>query len=454
MAGVLAIRRGPLAPAVRMRRAQLRACLPAPVLARLRGAREGFRMSCLIADWLRIRGEPAGGRQPGAPRNPLILPGDPATLTDSLGDEAMLRAVLQVAASLVPPARCHVLVTRREGERRAEELGLVPVRIPEGAGFLPALKARLAAHGIDAAAALGADAVDGSYDVLAAIRMLLALDLATRMGLPAAVLGCSFTRRPSWLQRRLWPPLDPRIHFHLRDADSLRRFTDHTRRAGRLVADVAFLLEPAAPDPAARAWIEAQRAAGRAVLGLNLHPTLLGIAEMDPSGPAAGDLVAMLADFARTEQVAWLLVVHDHRGAYGDGALLGPWARTLAGRIGDQVRYLDGGVPSDSIKGLLGHLDGVVSGRMHLAIGALGMGVPVLAIVYQDKFQGLFRHFGLGEELLLDPQLLQRPAALREAIQAFLGRRDALRAQIASRLPAVRELAARKLTQWHPGPRR
>ena len=421
----------------------LRALVPTSARPFLRTVQAQIGMAGLVAVWLLIRRKCVAHSLGWESGKALILPGEPRSLVGSLGDEALLRSVIQTGASLAPPVRFHVIVTSSEAVKAAQGLGLVPVWIPGHLNYLPAVKNYLVTHGIGAVVALGADVVDGSYSVLYADKMLLTLDIGARMGLLSAVLGCSFTKRPSWFQHWIWSRLDDRIQFNLRDEVSLERFSAYTQRTGKLVADVAFLLEPSSPDSAAVDWTKAQRQAGRTILGFNLHPSLLNNLGIDEPEAFIRSLGAMLAEIAMIEQAAWLLIVHDRRGDNGDGVLLGPLSQDLDRQIGDRVHYLDGTGSSDSIKGLLGHLDGLVSGRMHLAIGGMGMGVPVLAIVYQGKFEGLYRHFRLPHDLLVDPIYLKDPQVIRKAILAFNGRRTEISEQIAVQLPIVRELASR-----------
>ena len=434
-----------------MLRDLLRALVPLPVRQIRSRALAWIETLWLVASWFRFRRRHIEASIRPDPGKVLILPSDPRTLAGSLGDEAILLSVVRTGARLAPPVRFQVLVTGSEADAHARRLGLDPVQVSGGVKDLSAVRTLLSTHGFGAVVAMGADVVDGSYSVPYATKMLLTLDVAARMGLPATVLSFSFARKPSWLQRQVWSGLDPRIQLNLRDEVSLRRFEASTGRVGQFVADVAFLLEPSAPDPEAADWIASQRQAGRTVLGLNLHPGL-----MDRSAGAGFDAAVLslgetLAEIAVAEKVAWLLIVHDRRRNTGDGALLGPLFQDLTRRIEDRVHYLGGEGTSDSVKGLLGHLDGLVSGRMHLAIGGLGMGVPVLAIVYQGKFEGLYRHFRLPGDLLVDPIHLTDPLAMRRAILSFIGRLADIGRQITETLPGVREQARRNLAGWMSG---
>jgi polysaccharide pyruvyl transferase WcaK-like protein len=86
-------------------------------------------------------------------------------------------------------------------------------------------------------------------------------------------------------------------------------------------------------------------------------------------------------------------------------------------------------------------VDGVITARMHLCIAALGMGLPVAALTYQDKFQGLFHHFGLSEDWLLAPEQILAGNALEKMMLRFIDENAVLKRQVQARLPEVKRLA-------------
>jgi polysaccharide pyruvyl transferase WcaK-like protein len=96
------------------------------------------------------------------------------------------------------------------------------------------------------------------------------------------------------------------------------------------------------------------------------------------------------------------------------------------------------------IKAMVAGLDFVLSGKMHLAIAALGQGVPVACIAYQDKFEGLFQHFEL-DGLTIQPQDVVEPGKLAAFFIEKYEQREALASQVRQRLPAVRELSRQSL---------
>jgi polysaccharide pyruvyl transferase WcaK-like protein len=69
------------------------------------------------------------------------------------------------------------------------------------------------------------------------------------------------------------------------------------------------------------------------------------------------------------------------------------------------------------------------------------MGVPVLCLTYQDKFEGLYNHFDLPREHLLPPKIFDTEGALEDAMLRFLSALPDLRRTVAQEQPRVAELA-------------
>ena len=117
----------------------------------------------------------------------------------------------------------------------------------------------------------------------------------------------------------------------------------------------------------------------------------------------------------------------------------------LKNHTSGQCIFYDAEVPRASqLKALCGLLDGLISSRMHLAIAALGMRVPVMAATYQGKFEGLFQHFGLDGTFLLNPQEFLSDTLI-DKFNLFINSLPELRQKISRKLPLVLELSNKNL---------
>lgn len=377
------------------------------------------------------------------PRTLLLVPSDPWTLVGAGGDDAMLGAAVTTLRAGNPSLAVAIVTATDAASHAARARGFRPVQIWARADFVDAVLDLLARERPDALVALGADIVDGAYGANPAVKLLVLADLAARAGTAATLLGFSFSATPHAAIRPVLDELSPAVRLNLRDEISLRRFRAFTSARCQLVADSAFLMPPGEAVAPAADWIADRKAHGRTVIGFNLHPTLFKDAAPSQVAALIAASAAALAEISAERPVSWLMFPHDYRRDHGDDVCLAPLAAALAPRLGPDVFHLAGEHSAAALKAVAGRLDGVVAGRMHLAIASLGMGVPVVAVTYQDKFEGLFRHFGLPSWLLLPPARLLGPDALRDAVIRFVDELAPLGAQVRQALPAV--LAASRL---------
>lgn len=109
--------------------------------------------------------------------------------------------------------------------------------------------------------------------------------------------------------------------------------------------------------------------------------------------------------------------------------------------IADSILLIEEQLPPGLIKALYGQMDVVIGTRMHSIIFALSEGVPVIAIGYMHKTQGVAAMLGL-DQWVLDIRKINQEA-LVEMLTGLWKERKILKAQIASALPSVIEQANR-----------
>lgn len=141
---------------------------------------------------------------------------------------------------------------------------------------------------------LGADMMDGFYSDSSTLRRITLVALAARTGANAAILGFSFNEQPTPASVKYLSELPASVRLCCRDPISHKRLTHYLKRSVDLVADVAFLLEPAKDSKLAAGvskWTRDQQAAGQTVIGVNANfLTFQGRKNLD-----AGDFVRLLS---------------------------------------------------------------------------------------------------------------------------------------------------------------
>lgn len=371
----------------------------------------------------------------------LIVACDPKTLFGSIGDDAMITATLQQARAVNPDVEIDILVNGMEFAAVAIQRGFVPVDIFGRPDFIDALRRQFKTRKYDCVVVVGADVMDGYYNVLVSAKLLASADLAAATGIRNLILGFSFNEAPHPVLAMFYRALHPGVSVNVRDAVSRGRLTSFATERTSLVADSAFSLAPSAPDEETHAWIARKRAEGYRVMGLNLHPMLFKDADRAQIETIIKRGAEALQFVADARPICWLLIPHDYREGFGDQACLRAIAELVPASLADRVRYLDGEWPATVLKGVAGQLDGIVSGRMHLAIAALGKGVPVICIAYQGKFEGLYQHFGLATSELLSPAAFYTDDGIRNALINFVDQADDIRERIRQKLPDVLSLS-------------
>lgn len=376
-------------------------------------------------------GEPQSTASPrrdaraGAGRIGFVSPTGPG----SLGDQAMLDA----ASAHAIASGYRACVFPHAPDLRS---GAKVIHYPGKAGTLAST-----AQGILTASHLvyiGADVLDGVYHPPSTLKRLRTLAMGHRLGKRTRVMGSSWSETPApevidFLTANPW------LEVLARDPVSQTRMERDIGRPVRLVADLAFLLEPQAKSPAAKAavaWADAERRGGATVLAVNLSGHTVRTLPGRSVAPFAGLVSRWLsADLSRRVVV----LPHDRRaGMGGDLTVCADLAEALSD-FGPRVHAPDGEIQAWDAKAIAGACDIVLTGRMHLAIAALGQGVPPVSIVYQGKFEGLMAHFGLEQAgLTLAPDAVD---GADEALAAATDRRRALSAQIVAALPRIKELS-------------
>ncbi len=395
----------------------------------------------------RARHVPAVGSVVRTGHRLLIVPSDPWTLIGAKGDEAMMQSVVGRLRLHTPALEVGVVTATPAAQEAAQQLGFLPV--DAWSGSLSEGLRRIDAFAPDMMVVLGADVLDGYYSPITAARMLLTAHAAASSGTRVSILGFSFNVKPHRLLKPVFDSLPANVSVNLRDSLSHERFQHFTSALSQLVSDAAFMLHPDARQSDVErvaAWAARRRAAGQVVLGFNVHPMLIRNASPSQVLGLIDSAISALREVCSSRPVSLLLLSHDYRGSDGDDVCLAPIANALSAAMPDRVLYPTTKFTAAQLKALAGNTDGVVTGRMHLAIASLGMERPVAALTYQDKFQGLFAHFGYPERFLLDPSGAADPRRLASMIEDFIDQLPALTATVKQRLPEVQRASALNLS--------
>ena len=400
--------------------------------------------------WLQLRASFCRSPSEDCPPSLVLVPCEPWSVIGSRGDEAMVYSILRDFRSRHPEGSVTIVTgvpsfgETDDGKRLAHNFGAKFAYAWRPRLFLSYIVQAYREARATEVFVLGADCMDGHWSQSLSIILLAAADIAARMGISTRLTGFSWNDCPDKKVIRAFRRVTHKLPVLVRDPVSYERFRRDVLLARgvktSLVADVAFNLRPSITSQVQPHldWMEEQRAKGRFVLGFNLHSMLV---KKDALPEFVATVTAQLGRcMADHQDVALLLVPHDYR-TEGDLTVLEKVADGLA-EVSDRVRLVTTVLAAEELKGLMKGVDALFTSRMHLGIAALGMSRPVAAFAYQGKFVGLFRHFQLPAEWILEPGEANR---VSETLGELVAGAQRAARQIEERLPAIGDLARENL---------
>lgn len=213
----------------------------------------------------------------------------------------------------------------------------------------------------------------------------------------------------------------------------------------RFAPDVAFVLDPRAPDVLRIVPDDGLFSSGRVIVGLNVSGLLYHDKDGGRSFGLAVDyrrLVRRVAEsFLENEQCVLLLMPHVFPPCgfeyESDPLACQSLYDDLAPRYAGRVFLAKGPYDQAEAKHLIGRCDFFVGSRMHACIAALSQGIPAVGLAYSKKFAGVFESVGVGD-LVVDLRQGGTEAVSKAMCDAFT-QRHTWRQQLATALPRIRE---------------
>ncbi|AFZ29889.1 hypothetical protein Glo7428_1321 [Gloeocapsa sp. PCC 7428] len=290
---------------------------------------------------------------------------------------------------------------------------------------------------------LGADVMDGFYSDNVTLLRLHLVALAAKTGADSAILGFSFNHQPTDTAVQSLSQLPANVRLCCRDPISHQRVKQCVQHPVELVADLAFMLQPAEDSDLAVSvsrWVRAQKAQGRIVLGINANALhLTKVTRLNRNEFIQFYANAFINLFS-SNQISLLMIPHDFRGDDSDVSIAQAILEAMPAAIKPYCMQVPTPCSAAEIKSICAELDLVLTGRMHLAIACLGQGIPVGGVTYQGKFEGLFHHFELPG-MTIEPEKAFQPGVLTHFITDLLAKREDIRQQILCHLANVKALS-------------
>jgi polysaccharide pyruvyl transferase WcaK-like protein len=290
---------------------------------------------------------------------------------------------------------------------------------------------------------LGADIFDGRYYLGQSVSYIKYTDLAARVNIKCKFVGFSFSKNPKTEVVDAVKSSHKDIKYLLRDPASHERFINDTGRSGaQLVADNAFNLMPeltADSAIACKKWLD-HLPEKSTVLGLNVNVLTFRGREEE----IFKSITETVCSFLNENELRYVVFIpHDFREQQSDWESHKRIVENLSEEQKLRCFSLEKDINAWDVKAITKYVNMVLTGRMHLAIAALGQSTPALCITYVNKFEGLLKHFNLdGFDMVLEPEIAYSDSSnTLVKINNILNDVDKITATIKEALPGVKALA-------------
>lgn len=286
---------------------------------------------------------------------------------------------------------------------------------------------------------VGADTLDGSYNIPKNITWLKIANAVAYIGLPTSIVSFSFSKDPKPEVVKEIKNSHPKVNFYSREEFSRGRFETATQRSCNLSADLAFLMQPYTDIPRIKEIAKQleDKTEQELVIGLNINT--INRAESKTS-IVNSFTHAVKNTLLEHNQIRFIFIPHDFREGQSDEDVLLEVKDSLPSELQTRVLFAKGPYNAWDAKFLAKQCDLVITGRMHLAIASLSQQVPVFCFVYKNKFEGLMKHLEITKNCIDSEEMVNKNAT-QDFFNLAITTYEQQKANIESNLDRVKGLA-------------
>lgn len=356
-----------------------------------------------------------------------------ATGGGNIGDQAMFESFLQNVDGRV------VVVVSDKSSLVVPEVDASRVEIVEIPGLvtgLPLVRLRgtrkLLAQlkSAKSYSVIGADIMDGVYSPEQSIARLSTVNCALLLGVNARILGFSWSpsARPS--AKEAMRRLNGRAAIFARDPRSQQRLKNDGVTDAAIAADIVFSHSSEAPMSELSGWVQKRKNEGQKIAVLNISGLISSKIKLDDDYRKICDHLTKLG---------YSIIMLPHVVRDGDDDLSAIHEYLLNASVAEGPYIVNELLTPSQVKSLVGTVDCVITGRMHLAVLALSAKVPTITLGTQGKVEGLYAMFDL-EDLCVQPASGMSAKCL-PIISTFASNSTQMLQRIESKLPEIKRLS-------------
>jgi polysaccharide pyruvyl transferase WcaK-like protein len=271
---------------------------------------------------------------------------------------------------------------------------------------------------------------------------------------------CQMTGRPFVMLPQTYGPFKSRFAEKLarkvlekssiiysRDAEGIRVVEQLLGSSDKIMLcpDVAFILDAVRPHHDQADRIDALRAEGYRIIGLNISGLLLN------GGYTRDNMFDLICDyqllirniisyFTSQDKCIVMLVPHvisEEMEIENDLNACRTIFQMLPASERDRVLVLDGRYDQNQVKYFIGQCEFFMGSRMHSTIAAISQCIPAAGLAYSKKFIGVFRTVAV-EDCVVDLRTLSHEKAKNE-IERIYEHRDDIHQKLLTVIPEVKQ---------------
>lgn len=254
---------------------------------------------------------------------------------------------------------------------------------------------------------IGADIMDGTYQVNTSINRLRLLELAKILGVTAQISGFSVSSSILPEVKNKFKEISSAIPLKLRDIESFERLNKFIPREELILTnDMAFIC-PDIPSMYMDStyneyirWIEKIRDNGKMIIAVcpnSIQARKIGLEIYIDS------FKNLLKQFMEKDDFSFVFLYHDLRPLCDIDT-----DSTISKRLYEYFKeenincfYTDKIYNGVQLKGFVAQTDFTITGRMHLGISGLTYKKPMFGIAYANKFEGMVKLFKIDPKICL-----------------------------------------------------
>lgn len=316
-------------------------------------------------------------------RHVLVAP----TGGGNIGDQALVEAFLKSVSgpiTILVSSDCSIDVPDEDVSRVCTLSLKNFVYFPPILRIFPAFRLALVLRQARSVSVLGADLMDGLYNVAASLSRISVLNMGARLSKTSVLIGCSWSdnaMRSSVIGLRRADNAGAVINA--RDPLSLERMQRDGISGAQLTADIVFALDGSHAPTDLSAWIDKKVGAHSKLAVVNMSGLIGKRMNQIPE-------YRVIVDELLHQGYSVMMLPHVFR-ATGDDL---DQCRLLVREISDtRLGLIDRQLSPREVRWLVGRADIVVTGRMHLAVMSLSQKTVAITLGTHGKVEGLYQYF-------------------------------------------------------------